>query len=785
VETELLQNHLNFVWTVIAAALVFLMQAGFSSLEAGFVRAKNSINVAMKNIADIIIVSILFLFIGFPLMFGTTNGFVGTEGFFLTGFMAGEEPWLWAFLFFQIVFAGTASTILSGAVAERITFRAYIIATIVVTVLIYPVFGHWAWGNLYFPDQPSWLADLGFMDFAGSTVVHSVGAWVALAGVIVIGPRIGKFGEDGTVHHIAGSNIPLATLGVFLLWFGWFGFNAGSTTTGDTSIALIALNTMAGAAAGGMASLVCSYLFTGMAKVEYLLNGILGGLVTITAGCNVFTPLLAVVVSFIGGIVLVSSHIFMERKLRLDDAVGAVAVHGVCGAWGTLAIGLLAPVDTLALADRWQQTMVQALGISVAFGWTFPLALIMFWIIKKTVGLRVKPEHEIQGLNVSEHGATIALIDTITAMREIAAAKGDLSKTLPVHHGEDTALLNEAFNRMIDSLNEIVSAVRKELAHVIGTSRKMLTQTRHIRQNIRDNHDSIVRMNAGLEEMQAIMLSGNEREDHFIETIRSSVHAFQDYVHSMREVKEIGSQVSGWMAAIRQRKEVTSSSMVEVHAQMKSMQAFTEEVEHLIDLIRTTSDKIDLLSLNARIEAAHAGEYGKGFAVVAQEIKKLSEQTRQSVDEIRGTVEERIRGLKTGMEKIGVTSHHLEQLSEHLEKTQESIMAMIGLIGRIDRETQQFSERFRALVERSAHLQEERNLRTEQFHEIVMQVENVSEGTDAINRHITFIAQEAETMVENSLHLEEKLSRFKTKQERANEEQDLNDASGMGGNLLQ
>jgi Amt family ammonium transporter len=784
-ESEMLQTNLNFVWTVMAAALVFLMQAGFTSLEAGFVRAKNSINVAMKNIMDIVLVSILFIFIGFPLMFGTTNGFIGTEGFFLTGFMSGDDPWLWAFLFFQIVFAGTACTILSGAVAERITFHAYIIATVVISVLIYPVFGHWAWGNLFFTSQPSWLADLGFMDFAGSTVVHSVGAWVALAGVIVIGPRIGKFGKDGTVNQIQGSNIPLATLGVFLLWFGWFGFNAGSTTTGDTSIAMIALNTLIGAAAGGLGSLLCSYLFTGMAKVEFMLNGILGGLVTITAGCNVFPPMMAMAACFIGGILLVLAQMFLEYKLKLDDAVGAVAVHGVCGAWGTLAVGLLAPVENLVIADRLQQTMVQALGIGVAFVWTFPIALVLFWILKKTVGLRVTREQELQGLNISEHGATISLVDTISAMQEIAAAKGDLSKTLPVNYGEDTAQLNEAFNRMVDSLNEIVSAVKKETARVIAVSKDMLAETQLIQKNIQSNHDSIVQMNASMQEIQAVMTIGNEREDHFIETIRGSVHAFQDYARQMREMKEIGSQVTAWMEAIQQEKEETSASMVEVHAQLQSMQEFTEEVEQLIRLIRTTSSQIELLSLNARIEAAHAGEHGRGFAVVAQEIKKLSEQTRQSINEMQGTVAAKIEGLKTGIDKISITYQNLTHLSEHIERSQESIMTIIDLISRIDQETLRFSSQFQELVENSKHLQYERNIRTDQFHEIVMQIDNVSESTEAINRHIASIASEAQTMVENSARLEEKLSSFKTKEDRAAEHQDMNFTPHAASPILQ
>jgi Amt family ammonium transporter len=273
----------------------------------------------------------------------------------------------------------------------------------------------------------------------------------------------------------------------------------------------------------------------------------------------VFAPGQASLVGFIGGIVLVASQVFLERKLKLDDAVGAVSVHGVCGIWGTLAIGFMAPLDTLAAGGRAEQILVQAVGAGTAFLWTFPLSLAVFWLIKKTIGLRVDPEEEIVGLNVSEHGATIALVDTISAMREIAAARGDLTRTIPVRHGEDTAQLNEAFNQMIESLNELVSAVKEETSRFIAASGLMLEQTRLIVQSIGENHESIVQMNAGLQEVQAVIESGNEREDRFIDTIRSSVQSFREYARRMEEMKETGKRVSEWMEAIRAEKDETSS----------------------------------------------------------------------------------------------------------------------------------------------------------------------------------------------------------------------------------
>lgn len=760
-----IQVNLNFVWTVLAAGLVFLMQAGFSALEAGLVRAKNSINVAMKNLADICVVSMIFIFIGFPIMFGTTQGgWFGSEGFFFSGFMAEGDPWLWAFLFFQIVFAGTASTIVSGAVAERITFRAYILATVCIALFIYPVFGHWAWGNLFFTDQKSWLADLGFMDFAGSTVVHSIGAWVALAGVIIIGPRKDKFNSDGSVNPIHGSNIPLATLGVFLLWFGWFGFNAGSTTTGDTSIGKIALNTLLAASAGGIGSMIFSIITSKIVKVDHTLNGILAGLVAITAGCNVFEPLMSVVVGLIGGGIVVISIYILEHVWKLDDAIGAISVHGTCGIWGTLAIPLFAPVDALATGSRWEQLQIQLLGVAVAFIWAFVLGFICFWVLKKTIGVRVTPEEEQLGLNVSEHGASIALIDTIKAMEEIASAEGDLSKTMRVEVGEDTAQLNAAFNKMIDSLNEIVSAVQREMALVTKTSQYVLERTNFIRTNVQGNHESVMQMNASIQELHASIEAGNEREDRFMSTIRNSIESFRHYADKMNETKKLSEQIFKWMENIQKEKQQTNKSMRLVQAEMENMRTFTSEVEEMMQLINDTSDQINLLSLNARIEAAHAGEHGQGFAVVAQEIKNLSEQTRSSVDRMLQAMDKRINGVILGLQKIDDTQHSLEKLTDKLENAHHALESMVIHIDDFDRETTNIGRTFQSIANESGHISEDREIQGEQLTEIVSQVENIYLATEQINEHVQSISDDTGKLYDHAIKLEEKVSRFKTKE---------------------
>lgn len=407
------QTNANFLWTLIAAFLVFLMQAGFAMVEGGFTRAKNAGNIMMKNLMDFSIGSLAFWAVGFGLMFGVTkSGWIGSDNFFLSGF-DGSDNWIFAFLMFQTVFAATAATIVSGAVAERMKFVSYLIYSVVVTAIIYPIFGHWAWGNLFHADQSAWLADLGFIDFAGSTVVHSIGGWVGLAGTVVLGPRLGRYTKEGKIKPIPGHSLPLATLGVLLLWFGWFGFNAGSTTTADTSIARIALNTNLAAAGGAVAAMIIAWLLLKKPDIGISLNGALAGLVGITAPCANVTPTSAVFIGLIAGVIVVLSVKFFDA-IKVDDPVGAVSVHGVCGVWGTLAAAFFAE-EGFSVA----QLGVQALGAAAAFVWAFGLGLILFGLIKVIIGLRVSPDEESEGLDLGEHAAE-AYPDFQTSTRHIA-----------------------------------------------------------------------------------------------------------------------------------------------------------------------------------------------------------------------------------------------------------------------------------------------------------------------------------------------------------------------------
>ena len=398
---EELQNNINIVWTCIAAFLVFFMQAGFAMVEAGFTRAKNAVNILMKNLMDFSVGTIAFFLIGFGLMFGKSNGLFGTTLFALGGVEPGTD-WNWTFLIFQTVFAATAATIVSGAMAERTKFVGYLAYSFFITLFIYPVFGSWAWGGLL--DGGGWLENLGFLDFAGSTVVHSIGGWLALAGAIVLGPRIGKYGPDGKPKAILGHNLPLAALGVFILWFGWFGFNPGSTTTGDGSIGYIAVTTNLSAGAGAIVAMIVSWIVMKKPDASMALNGALAGLVSITAPCDAVSPMSAIIIGMVGGALVVFGVLFIDRKLKVDDPVGAVSVHGVCGLWGTLSVGLFNMETGLFCGGGLKQLGVQALGAGAAFAWAFGLGLVLFYGIKMTIGLRVTPEEEAKGLDIGEHG---------------------------------------------------------------------------------------------------------------------------------------------------------------------------------------------------------------------------------------------------------------------------------------------------------------------------------------------------------------------------------------------
>jgi Amt family ammonium transporter len=410
VETKVV---LDTVWVLVTAFLVFFMNAGFALLETGLCQAKNAVNILAKNFIVFAVSSIAFWIVGFGLMFGDGTSLLGLAGWFLTG--ADNSPatgsaysgvfsalsWtgvpLAAKFFFQLVFAGTAATIVSGAVAERIKFFSFVVFSFLLVAVVYPIVGHWAWGG-------GWLAGLGFVDFAGSTVVHSVGGWAALLGAVILGPRVGKYASDGTIKPIPGHNMSLATLGTLILWLGWFGFNPGSTMAADPlAISNIALKTNMAAAAGCLTAALLSYLVLRKPDLSMILNGTLAGLVAITAGCNVVSVFGSVVIGTIGGILVVYAVLFIDR-VRIDDPVGALSVHLVNGIFGTAAVGLFDVTNGFFYGGGSRLLGIQLLGI-LAVGAFVAAASGLAWLaLKATIGVRVAVDEERAGLDVGEHG---------------------------------------------------------------------------------------------------------------------------------------------------------------------------------------------------------------------------------------------------------------------------------------------------------------------------------------------------------------------------------------------
>ena len=444
------------MWVFLTAILVFFMNLGFAAVEAGFARSKNTVNILSKNFIVFAVSSLGFLILGWGLMFGGDNPLIGTENLFILGesdfsyykdTLTSNIPF-WGKFFFQLVFCGTAATIVSGAVAERVKYISFIIFSFILTLFIYPIVGHWVWGG-------GWLADLGFMDFAGDTVVHSVGGWAALAGALILGPRIGKYGKDGKVNAIPGHNMSLAVIGLFVLWLGWFGFNPGSTMSfqNPSDVMHILMTTNTAAIAAILTSTITSWIFIGKPDLGMTINGCLAGLVGITGSCAYVSISASLIIGAIAGVIVVFAVMFFDR-IKVDDPVGATSVHLGCGVFGTICVGLFAKEGVTTLSTQnglfygggFKLLGIQLLGIIAVGVFVFAASLLVWFIIKKTIGIRVSREEEIAGLDIGEHGniayPDFAPVTTMTGLSTgVQVAK---SAVTTVSKSENTVLPDEA-----------------------------------------------------------------------------------------------------------------------------------------------------------------------------------------------------------------------------------------------------------------------------------------------------------------------------------------------------
>jgi Amt family ammonium transporter len=450
-EVETVKSFVDTLWVIDCAILVFIMQAGFMCVESGLSRHKNSINVALKNAADFGVSVVVFWLFGFGLMFGKSfNGFFGTDLFFFATDVSEYQT----YFVFQAMFVATAATIISGAVAERLKFVGYLVMTVFATGIIYPIVGHWAWSSSYLGEamNKGWLAAIGFVDFAGSTIVHSVGGWIALSGVLILGPRIGKYSEANK-GKFTGSSFPLAVLGTLILWFGWFGFNGGSNGGMDEAVPLILINTFLSAAFGLLTSLIISFLVFKKPDPFYVILGPLAGLVSITAACNSVNSIVAIIIGIIGTIIAIIVNELLEKK-EIDDVVGAVPVHLAAGVWGTMAVGIFSNLETLGTGlTRIEQIKVQIIGVVVIGAFSFISSYVFFRVLNYFYPLRVSPIHEELGLNIAEHGAVSVEHDLISILDK-QSKSGDLKVRGPQDPFTAGGVIGLYYNKLMSKLEE-------------------------------------------------------------------------------------------------------------------------------------------------------------------------------------------------------------------------------------------------------------------------------------------------------------------------------------------
>ncbi|WCL49282.1 ammonium transporter [Leptospira sp. GIMC2001] len=662
-----LSKDVDIMWLIIAAALVFFMQAGFLLLETGLVRSKNSINVAIKNIIDYIVGSVCFFIIGFGLMFGSSfKGYFGDDTFLLEGMAGGKE---FAFFLYQVTFMGTAATIVSGAVAERIRFNAYVVCSMFVSILIYPIFGHWAWGG-------GWLGAIGFYDFAGSTVVHSVGAWVALAGVIVLGPRANRFDEAGKPRELSGHNLPIAVLGAFILWFGWFGFNGGSTLSFNDSIPLIIVNTTISACGGGFAAILFSYIQKGIPSVEGTINGVLGGLVGITACCSIVNPSQALIIGFIAGLIVQVVTYAMENWLHLDDVVGAFPVHGAAGIWGTIAVSLFSIDPSLR---GFEQFKIQLIGVVTCGAWSFGLGIILFSVLKFATKLRVSAEDEERGLNESEHGSKTVWLDLMNTMNYIEKSK-DLRLKLVIDRGSESGVIAEYFNRLIFSLAQIIGIVKVNSDSIERGSKQLDQATATILRGITEQQEKnnliqglFYKLEASLEMVMDKADAQNIVSNRVLNLsgeLATQIQIIEKDIHSSNKIV---SEIDGLASEGEKILQKTGSSM-------EGMNQSAKKVEEIVLGLQKIADQLGMLSINAAIESARGGEESAGFTIVAENISKLSEKTGSNAKqasmylrEIWDTIHKSTESIRETSQSFHQILQKLPDLTRYMEKVVESV----------------------------------------------------------------------------------------------------------------
>jgi len=686
-------------WMITAAFLIFMMQGGYLLFEAGLVRAKNSINVAQKNLADGFFSAVTYYFFGFGVMYGSSNGWFGwDENLFKLPEIANED---YTFFVYQTVFSGTVASIVSGAMAERMRFGAYIATTLFISIIIYPVFGHWAWGNKLDPNNYALLHEMGFIDFAGATVVSALGGWIALAGLIVIGPRVGRYSETGVLQRIRGHNIVLAAFGSIIIWVGSLAFTSGLAHVGSEDIAHVVSNTILAGGFGGLTAMIIGRLHEGIYRPECSIYGLLGGIVSVTAGCHVLPASAVMIIGIMAGFIVFYGNELLARYFRIDDAVCAIPINGFCGMMGTIMVGPLMLEDRLTL-DRWDQTIAQIQGVGLSFLWAFPLGYIFFYIMRALSELRVTPEEERIGLNTAEHGETLGTGLLQEALLDIVQGDRDLTRRLDQSTGDESAEIAALFNKFVERIQhlmlnisqntKILNSASDRLSStsgrfsdsfegILGEARSLQTSAKQVSEKITSSADVANEIN---QNVQTIAKNAGDMS-RYLREVSTTVEDVN------RAVQHVASNTGD----VRTISERAKQSAEKARRSMMGLKDTSNKIAGIADLIDAIAAETNLLALNAVIESARAGEAGKGFAVVAAEVKNLANQTANATREIA----ERIAQMNINTQDM---EEVITGISEVIDAVDHSVTSISASLVEQSKGTERVNERVKESADNAA-----------------------------------------------------------------------------------